>query len=54
MREFEYVGHSVEFPPVTLHEVAAAIGTSKGHNGPSYESAVRISPRRCQDVFFFF
>jgi len=41
MREFEHVGHSIEFPEVTMHEVAAAIGTSKGHNAPSYEGAVR-------------
>ncbi|KAL6054695.1 putative Interferon-induced GTP-binding protein Mx2 [Balamuthia mandrillaris] len=39
LTEFEYVAHSKEFPPTSINEVAAAIGTSKFHNVPVYETA---------------
>ncbi len=40
LNEFEYVAHSKEFPPTSIHEVASAIGTSKFHNVPVFETAV--------------
>ena len=44
LNEFEYIAHSKEFPHTSINEVAAAIGTSKFHNVPIYETAVRLSP----------
>merc|ERR1711939_928731 len=37
--EFEYVAHSTEFPPTSINEVASAIGISKSHNVPVFETA---------------
>lgn len=39
MNEFEHVGHSMEFPQPSIHEVASAVGNVKAHNMPSFESA---------------
>lgn len=39
MNEFEYIAHSTEFPPTSVNEVASAIGISKSHNVPMFETA---------------
>jgi len=39
LNEFEYVSHSMEFPPTSIHEVASTLGTSKSHNVPNFEAA---------------
>lgn len=50
LNEFEYVAHSKEFPFISIHEVASAIGTSKYHNVPVFETAasdiVQIKARK--------
>jgi len=39
LNEFEFVAHSQEFPPTSIHEVASAIGLSKSHTVPVFEIA---------------
>jgi hypothetical protein len=40
LNEFGYAAHSIEFPLPSIHEVASALGTSKSHNLPVFETAV--------------
>ena len=52
LNEFEYIAHSKEFPHTSINEVAAAIGTSKFHNVPIYETAVGAFSKCCLSLAY--
>ena len=41
LHEFECIAREMRFPTISINEVAAALGPSKSHNIPIYETAVR-------------
>lgn len=50
LHEFECIAREMKFPTISINEVAAALGPSKSHNIPIYETAVRssVSAKACQ------